>query len=161
MNGAAKLDEGLITTPDQKELPDRRYGVRDQRGDFEPLINASSAADRLYLRCRRANSKPDPDLRYFSNLVARASSPNFTTTSTAHGRYFAVCGQRPPGLTDAQWNVLRDAGPDIRGEFRALGLGTFARLIRIYRGAQRTLMIGAQQPGELEWAADCRQEDTT
>lgn len=48
-----------------------------------------------YRRCRRANSTPDPDLRYFSNATARRSSPNLNIASTSQGRCFAVCGQRP------------------------------------------------------------------
>jgi hypothetical protein len=47
---------------------------------------------------------------------------------------YARSGQRPPKLTDEQWTVLEHAGPDIRGEFGALGEGTFARIVRIYRG---------------------------
>ena len=43
----------------------------------------------------RANSTPDPDFRYFSNFSARVSSANLTRTSTAHGRCFDVCEQRP------------------------------------------------------------------
>ena len=50
---------------------------------------------RSYLKCRRENSTPDPDFRYFSNFRACVSSANFTVTSTVHGRCFAVCEQRP------------------------------------------------------------------
>jgi hypothetical protein len=42
---------------------------------------------------------------------------------------------RPAGLNDRQWEMLQDAAPDLRGEFGALGRGTFNRLVRIYRGA--------------------------
>jgi len=47
---------------------------------------------------------------------------------------YASAGQRPPGLANEQWAVLQEAGPDIRGEFGALGQGQFARIVRIYRG---------------------------
>lgn len=47
---------------------------------------------------------------------------------------YSQTGVRPAGLTDEQWNILDEAGPDIRNEFGALGEGVFARIIRIYRG---------------------------
>lgn len=43
-----------------------------------------------YLRCARAKAHPEPDLRYCSNLMARVSSANSTTTSTCHGPPVAV-----------------------------------------------------------------------
>jgi hypothetical protein len=48
---------------------------------------------------------------------------------------FARDGERPPGLDDEQWAILQNAGPDIRGDYGALGQGMFARLVRIYRGS--------------------------
>jgi hypothetical protein len=54
---------------------------------------------------------------------------------------YARTGVRPPDLTDEQWQILEAAGPDIRGDYGALGQGNFARLVRIYRGAG-----GAQPP---------------
>jgi hypothetical protein len=69
---------------------------------------------------------------------------------------YARTGQRPRGLTNEQWAVLQEAAPDIRGEFGALGQGSFARIVRIYRGGpapQRVLVVGAERPDEFDWAA--------
>jgi hypothetical protein len=44
-------------------------------------------------------------------------------------------GQRRPGLTDEQWQILTGAAPDLAGTQGALGAGAFNRIIRIYRGA--------------------------
>jgi hypothetical protein len=69
---------------------------------------------------------------------------------------YARTGQRPPGLLNEQWGVLEQAGPDIRGEFGALGQGQFASIVRIIRGTgsmQRVLVVGAEQPEEFDWAA--------
>jgi hypothetical protein len=65
-----------------------------------------------------------------------AQIPDARIVSVPRGaiRDFARTGQRPPGLTNAQWAVLEEAGPDIRAEFGALGQGQFARIVRIYRG---------------------------
>ena len=72
---------------------------------------------------------------------------------------YARTGQRPPGLLNEQWGVLEQAGPDIRGEFGALGQGQFASIVRIVRGTgsmQRVLVVGAEQPEEFDWAAGLR-----
>jgi hypothetical protein len=45
---------------------------------------------------------------------------------------YATTNIRPPGLTDEQWGILEGAGPDIRGEYGALGGGVFNRIIRVY-----------------------------
>jgi len=41
---------------------------------------------RAHLKCRLANAQPDPDFRYRSKLMARASSANCTTRSICQGR---------------------------------------------------------------------------
>jgi hypothetical protein len=63
--------------------------------------------------------------------------PNARVVTVPRGAItaYARSGQRPAGLTDEQWTVLQEAGPDIRGEFGAYGEGQFARIIRIYRGS--------------------------
>jgi len=48
---------------------------------------------------------------------------------------FARTGERPPMISDEQWAILQDAAPDIQGNFGALGEGTYARIVRIYRGS--------------------------
>jgi len=88
-------------------------------------------------------------------IAARIPDARIVTVSRgAIGAYLRT-GQRPTGLTDAQWTVLREAAPDIRGEFGALGEGTYARLVRIYRGGpQRVLVVGAERADEFQWAAN-------
>ncbi len=58
---------------------------------------------------------------------------------------FVRNGARPPNLSDEQWTILQDAGPDIRGEFGALGQGVFARIVRIYRSGT-TVSPGPNEP---------------
>lgn len=82
-----RLYIGIIDVPE--------YGVRDQRGDFDLLISEEMLRKRCQRKWRRANSTPEPDFRYFSNLKARNASANLTMTSTVHGRCFDVCEQRP------------------------------------------------------------------
>ena len=49
-------------------------------------------------------------------------------------RYFrGRGGQRQPGLTDEQWQILEEAAPDVQRQLGALGQGTFDRIIRIIR----------------------------
>ena len=48
-------------------------------------------------------------------------------------RAYAATAERPPALTDEQWNILQEAAPDLRGDYGALGEGNFARIVRIYR----------------------------
>ncbi len=49
-------------------------------------------------------------------------------------RSYAATNVRPTGLSNEQWVILEAAGPDIRGEFGALGQGIFNRIIRVYTG---------------------------
>jgi hypothetical protein len=46
---------------------------------------------------------------------------------------YASSGIRPPNLSDEQWAILAAAGPDIRGQYGALGGGIFNRIVRIYK----------------------------
>lgn len=48
-------------------------------------------------KCLRANSRPEPVLRYFSKARALVLEENRMTVSIRHGRCFAVCGT-PPSL---------------------------------------------------------------
>ena len=87
-----------------------------------------------------------------------AQIPDARVVSVPRGAIaaYARTGQRPNGLSNEQWAVLQEAGPDIRGEFGALGEGQFARIVRIYRGGtgrQRVLMVGAERADEFDWAA--------
>jgi hypothetical protein len=55
------------------------------------------------------------------------------TIERAAIRHYAQQGTRPAGLSDEQWQILQDAGSDIRGGGPALGEGLFARIIRLYK----------------------------
>jgi len=82
---------GIIDVPD--------FGIRDQRGDFDPLIREETfdeaEARATHLRCRFAKAPPVPDFRYFSNARARRSSENSTITSMIQGLPSEVWGTRP------------------------------------------------------------------
>jgi len=87
-----RLYIGIIDVPD--------FGIRDQRGDFDPLISEETywkaqATRATHLRCRFAKALPEPDFRYFSNAIARRSSENSTMTSMIQGLPSEVCGTRP------------------------------------------------------------------
>ena len=97
-----RLYAGIVDVPE--------YGVRNKRGDFEPLISEElfyrvqavlagrgPSATQPFCenpdgqrRWRLAKAQPEPDFRYRSNATARSSSANSTMTSICQGRPFAV-----------------------------------------------------------------------
>jgi hypothetical protein len=106
----------------------------------------------LELRLLRAN-----DLVAAHAIASHMPDARVVVVGSGAIRAFRATGQRPPGLTNEQWAVLSEAGPDIRGEFGALGQGAYRGIARIYRGGgpapQRVLVVGAEQPVEFGWAA--------
>lgn len=58
---------------------------------------------KTYTKCRFANARPDPVLRYRSNATAPRSSRNSIEATSSHGRSLAVCVE-PPEL----WTFNRD-----------------------------------------------------
>jgi hypothetical protein len=46
---------------------------------------------------------------------------------------FLELGQRPPGLSDLEWEMLSSARPDIRGEYGGIGGGDLKAIIRVYK----------------------------
>jgi len=60
-------------------------------------------------------------------------SSKVTVNRSAIRQYELRPGVRPAGLTDEQWQVLQDAGPDILGQQGGLGEGQFSRIIRVYK----------------------------
>ena len=53
---------------------------RAMRQSLMLLPERAPIVRRSYLRCRRENSTPDPDFRYFSNSTAKSSVRNSSTT---------------------------------------------------------------------------------
>ena len=54
-----------------------------------------SEGSATHSKCRRVNSRPEPDFRYRSNRRAVCSEANSIATWRDHGRWREACGQRP------------------------------------------------------------------
>ncbi len=70
-----------------------------------------------------------------ANITKQITNSRVVTVPRGAIDSYAKTGARPPKLTDEQWAILQDAGPDLRGEVGAIGGGKFSRIVRIYKGS--------------------------
>jgi site-specific DNA recombinase len=86
-----------VTAPRQRHDPDfpLRAFVRCESCGRGLTSSWSKGPRTSQPKCRFANARPDPDFRYRSNSIARLSSGSSMVTWRCHGRWRAVCGQRP------------------------------------------------------------------
>ncbi len=67
-------------------------------------------------------------------IAAQIPDSRVVTVSRGAIQAYRQSGQRPQSLSEEQWSILQEAGPDIHKVFGEIGTGTFVRIVRIFRG---------------------------